>query len=374
MALLVGLLILIALAAFAVENWSPAVPLVILGTQTTALPMALWVIGALLAGALTVLAIAALLQLISSPNGPRPPRGDRYGDEDRQRYVVDPPPDDRGPSRWANRANPYVDEVRAVDVQDDYGEESLGQDEVYRSFADRGKSTDSMPQSDSWDSFVQPRQDWGDWETEPRRSQFSQGDRSQRPREQGYRSEQYRDEGYRNSQVLEVTPIDVRPVTENDRDRQDGGDEAGWNDWNGYEEPAPPSTPTINRPRGYDPSPLSVSPAKLTGLLLFNMRSPGTRSPGTKSRGTRSRSTRSRSTRSRSTRQRTRKGSAQAMALNPPMSRPTNPLALATRIVVLAAIAPAMIVLLTIPSAKLTPITKTTSSTWAARRKSTSSP
>ncbi|MGF1513339.1 MAG: hypothetical protein ACFB5Z_06545 [Elainellaceae cyanobacterium] len=253
MALLVGVLILIALAIFAVENWSPAVPLVILGAQTVALPIALWVIGAILAGALTMLAIAVLLQLAGgASSGPRRPRGDRYGDDDdrRRRYVVDEPPDDGGPRRA--RANPYVDEVSEVDA--DYG--ALDEDDGYagRDRSDRepryrpAASSAASPQhSDDWDSFSQPRQAWEDWERSPRQGQG-----------QGYRNVRQATNVRRVTvdQVLDVSPIDATRARREDSDRryaEDEGEEEDWSRWSSDEAPPPGSRPSSRSGPELDP-------------------------------------------------------------------------------------------------------------------------
>lgn len=57
------LAVLGGLTLFALQNWSPVVPLVILGVQTQAFPLAVWMVGAIAAGAFTTLVIAALFGL-----------------------------------------------------------------------------------------------------------------------------------------------------------------------------------------------------------------------------------------------------------------------------------------------------------------------
>lgn len=276
MVILFGLLVLAALAVFAVENWAPAVPLVIFGVQTTALPVALWVIGALLAGALTVLAVAVLLQLISRgvSSSRRPWDAARYADEEkvRQRYVADDKLDDPvnssgemppgsqtgsgGRSRWSRPPNPYVDgyvdqagerdESDDGDDYDDYGDyddydDGGGRNPGYRPSS--GASVSSPPPrsprqssggQDDWDSFSQPRRDWSDWG----------GDR--RPNDSRPSEPPYRTSSRDVDAVLEVDPIDAaRP-----RDRDDG--DAAWNSWSGYEEPAPSDrTASFGSPEDY---------------------------------------------------------------------------------------------------------------------------
>ncbi|MBD2098278.1 LapA family protein [Trichocoleus sp. FACHB-591] len=61
--LLLLLLILVALAAFTLQNWVSQLPLVFLGKQTLLLPLSVWVLGAIAAGALTTLLLTGLFQL-----------------------------------------------------------------------------------------------------------------------------------------------------------------------------------------------------------------------------------------------------------------------------------------------------------------------
>ena len=61
--LLLLLLILVGLAAFTLQNWAFQLPLVFLGKQTLVLPLSVWVLGAIAAGALTTLLLTALFQL-----------------------------------------------------------------------------------------------------------------------------------------------------------------------------------------------------------------------------------------------------------------------------------------------------------------------
>lgn len=67
--MLFRLLVLLAIAGilitFALSNWSPLLPLTFLGIQTPALPLALWVLGAIAAGIVTHLVISALFSLAS---------------------------------------------------------------------------------------------------------------------------------------------------------------------------------------------------------------------------------------------------------------------------------------------------------------------
>ena len=61
--LAIALILLGGLVLLTVQNLSPALPLVILGGSTQPLPLAVWIGGAIAAGALTTLALSALLSL-----------------------------------------------------------------------------------------------------------------------------------------------------------------------------------------------------------------------------------------------------------------------------------------------------------------------
>jgi uncharacterized integral membrane protein len=72
------LLILAGLALFALQNWSPVLPLVILGLRTQAFPLAIWMMGAIAAGAATTVAVSTLFSLtrftaVRRSNKNRPP-------------------------------------------------------------------------------------------------------------------------------------------------------------------------------------------------------------------------------------------------------------------------------------------------------------
>ncbi len=65
------LIIAIALGVLALSNWSPALALVFLGVQTPALPLAVWVGGAIAAGALTSFCFQFLSYLQRGYSAPR---------------------------------------------------------------------------------------------------------------------------------------------------------------------------------------------------------------------------------------------------------------------------------------------------------------
>jgi uncharacterized integral membrane protein len=61
--LFLPLLILVGLALFALQNWLPVLPLVLAGFNTQPLPLAIWMLAAIVAGAATTVAVSTLFSL-----------------------------------------------------------------------------------------------------------------------------------------------------------------------------------------------------------------------------------------------------------------------------------------------------------------------
>lgn len=136
--------VLAVLAIFLVQNGSPALPLILFGTQTIALPAALWLLVAILAGVATSL----VLQLLSSwrgrfarakkeiYNSPKPPPATRKKPE--------PPPrredwENDSPRDWEIPPKPPIVET---DEEDDWNIEQLPQEE-----------TRLQPEADEFEEF-----------------------------------------------------------------------------------------------------------------------------------------------------------------------------------------------------------------------------
>jgi uncharacterized integral membrane protein len=133
------LLILAGLALFALQNWSPVLPLVILGLRTQAFPLAIWMIGAIAAGAATTVAVSTLFSLSKFT-------AVRRSNKNRQPASPYAPPTERTESRpWAGA----------------WG---------------KGKGNDSPrnPETrlqDDWENR-QPLEEWDDWDDDaPRNAQ-----------------------------------------------------------------------------------------------------------------------------------------------------------------------------------------------------------
>ncbi|MDM9385250.1 LapA family protein [Chlorogloeopsis sp. ULAP01] len=128
-ALLGGLALLLA------QNWSPVLPLVFLGMQTQALPLAMWILFSTAAGAATSLAISILFQLSSYFTAPKrqvspaskPPRTRTPFDSDRPRteepkYSYTSPPPSASETADSTRASAEDWETSSINDDWDFDE------------------------------------------------------------------------------------------------------------------------------------------------------------------------------------------------------------------------------------------------------------
>lgn len=292
--LLLPLAIVVGLVIFAVSNDTPAVPLVLLGTPTPPLPLAVWVLGAIAAGAATTLAITALAQVpAAKPRqfrsrgyGDRPPYRPAYAqgvdeeDDDWQIEELDddrPPPRDsppgaRGPTSdgadsfgfgrqaySANRTPDRYDDPEAEDwiesdrppinnrsdFRDEARTPAYQAPERPADLDDLDPSERSAPRRsplDDWDTFSTPRQSWDDWQMDAQPT----ADRGQTRRLNwaANRNPQQDDKPPRSELDLDDRAVSAQtqmPSNRNDNTvLQDwGGDNPS--DWSGYSRPAEPS-------------------------------------------------------------------------------------------------------------------------------------
>ncbi|RUR72267.1 LapA family protein [Chlorogloeopsis fritschii PCC 9212] len=128
-ALLGGLALLLA------QNWSPVLPLVFLGMQTKALPLAMWILFSTAAGAATSLAISILFQLSSyftapkrqAPSTFKPPKTRTPSGSDRPpteepKYTYTSPPPPQSKSTDSNRSNAEDWETSGINDDWDFDE------------------------------------------------------------------------------------------------------------------------------------------------------------------------------------------------------------------------------------------------------------
>lgn len=155
MRIILLLVILGGLTLLLVQNWSPVLPLVFLGVATPALPLAVWILISLAAGASTSLAIASLLQLTnyfsqSKPSNQRqvqppprpqsPPQQAAYTAASKASpKATPPPPSDRAVDDWQES----TDEDWHFDEDDEEPENTSPPDNVQ----DRRYEVDSEPKS-----------------------------------------------------------------------------------------------------------------------------------------------------------------------------------------------------------------------------------
>ncbi|WP_009632779.1 hypothetical protein [Synechocystis sp. PCC 7509] len=145
MQIILLLAILGGLALLLVQNWSPVIPLVFLGLTTPALPLAVWILISLVAGAGTSIAIASLFNL-ANYFAPKPTK---------KRQVTPP-------SRSQPSSNPYtkrpVQEASSNNSADDWLEDPIN-DEDWQDEENTqdSQNADSYPQDRSYEVNSEPK-------------------------------------------------------------------------------------------------------------------------------------------------------------------------------------------------------------------------
>lgn len=202
--LILLIVILGALVVFALQNWLPTVPLVILGSSTVALPLAVWILGAIAAGALTTLVVTLLLRLGGGGNLPS-----------RRRRPVQPASDRTEPMasgradrfQWASQPFAAFNRKPAAAKAAARGAAAD---------APRAASTRPGRPADSWESFTRPRTEWEDWQRYEEPASAA-GDRPTAPRVTAVPEPEFEPE----------VPPDTRTRIQ---DRED----QSWSDWEDY--------------------------------------------------------------------------------------------------------------------------------------------
>jgi hypothetical protein len=133
MQIILLLAILGGLALLLVQNWSPVLPLVFLGLTTPALPLAVWILISLVAGAGTSLAIASLFNLANYFAQPKPSK---------KRQVKQPPRPQPSSDTYTKR--PTQESSNSADdwLEDDRND----QDWQYEENTQDSVNADSYPQ------------------------------------------------------------------------------------------------------------------------------------------------------------------------------------------------------------------------------------
>jgi uncharacterized integral membrane protein len=163
------LTILGGLVLFALQNWSPLLPLVILGLRTQALPLAFWIVGAIVAGALTTLVVAGLfnLQVATSPVARRSRQTKRVN----QSATPDTAAWNYGWSGAQPEPSPaassYANPASSTTVNATWQESSPPQQEEWEDWSGyqepRRQPVDDLPNLETPAQDAED-QDWADWE------------------------------------------------------------------------------------------------------------------------------------------------------------------------------------------------------------------
>ena len=145
MQIILLLAILGGLALLLVQNWSPVLPLVFLGLTTPALPLAVWILISLVAGASTSIAIASLFNLANYFAQPKPQKKRQFT----------PPPRPQ-PSSNTYTKQPAQESSNSADdwLEDPHND----QDWQYEENTPNSDNTDSYPQdSRSYEVNSEPK-------------------------------------------------------------------------------------------------------------------------------------------------------------------------------------------------------------------------
>ncbi|MEM9448500.1 MAG: LapA family protein [Cyanobacteria bacterium P01_E01_bin.6] len=169
--LLLLILFVGSLVIFTLENMSPVVPLVILGSQTQALPLAIWLVGAIALGVLTTLLVAGLMQVATSL--PRSRTSRFYADRPRYRPANAEPMRDDDEEDWQVID---VEGDRSASVRSSSSAKTAPRpSQIHNTRADEEdrssrrspqRSTTQQGQSsplEDWDQFTVRRTEWNDW-------------------------------------------------------------------------------------------------------------------------------------------------------------------------------------------------------------------
>ncbi|NEP16943.1 MAG: hypothetical protein F6J97_08545 [Leptolyngbya sp. SIO4C1] len=151
--LIVLILVLGLLVILAVQNTAPAIALVVLGRQTIALPLSVWLLGAIAAGSVAALLMYGFASLTGPSRRPYRPIGQRIRPDERREF--EPERD-----RTVGRSIPTDDITR---------EASLGPPPADTSQPPSQSASPKAPKSaydTSWESFQAPER-WDDWGEQP---------------------------------------------------------------------------------------------------------------------------------------------------------------------------------------------------------------
>ncbi|MBE9113346.1 hypothetical protein IQ273_28620 [Nodosilinea sp. LEGE 07298] len=164
--LIVVVLVLGLVVLLGVQNLAPALPLVFLGGSTQALPLGVWLAGAVLLGALTTLVLTALLGSLGASSRSRA-AAYKY----RPQSFYEPTGSPSGPSAAAPASQAASD--RRTPPYTNPASRAAGSGRSSSSPNDRPQGSDSADDDPSWRAWTNLRSpaQWNDWESLSRSSQ-----------------------------------------------------------------------------------------------------------------------------------------------------------------------------------------------------------
>lgn len=225
--LVVAALIIAALVVLALQNASPYLPLVFLGLQTGALPMGVWLTGAIALGALTAIAIATLTLGRSSSGG-----------STRRRWTVRPDePSD-------NAGRPRAESWHGKSPQEPRRNEPPARDTGRRNDP---SSADSSPGATAFASAAVAAEDWQAWGKRPAPSKWEDWSQASGndPADENLSKKQRRDREQAEATIHELdkgwdeSAQDTVYVAPGGSEVEDALDEItdGWEDWDSPDNP-----------------------------------------------------------------------------------------------------------------------------------------
>ena len=219
--LAIALILLGGLLLLTVQNLSPALPLVILGGSTQALPLAVWIGGSIAAGAVTTLVLSALSSLArpvrrSAPKRPAAAAGTPF------RTPWTPQPSGTAPTQSSRRTDDW-DAPPSKDEWDDWEESTPAAPAAAPSAAQS-----RAPQSEIRDRLDEDWSDWDGYDDYQRGSQRNEPQRNEPqapyvPRRIDFEAKQepvtriQSGSVYSHSYNRAETPVDRRPEESFDR-------------------------------------------------------------------------------------------------------------------------------------------------------------
>ena len=135
------LVVLGGLTLLLTQNWSPVLPLVFLGLKTQALPLAIWILSSIAAGAFTSLCITGLFKL-----------SNHFGRSSKRRYVSGASAQYSQPPKTA-ASQPKPDDATATD-DDDWSSTTDDDDWDFEDEADKTRDSTQNTVKDSTTSKV----------------------------------------------------------------------------------------------------------------------------------------------------------------------------------------------------------------------------